>query len=80
MGIIMNIEKIKKIIYILNRRTIMSEKICLCKGITKDTIVEAIKNGADSIEAVKEATGATTGFCHGGRCKSKIEELIEENK
>lgn len=58
----------------------MSEKICLCKGITKDTIVEAIKNGANTVEGVKEATGATTGPCHGGRCKSKIETLIEENK
>ncbi|MCU9815372.1 (2Fe-2S)-binding protein [Paraclostridium sp. AKS73] len=51
----------------------MSEKVCLCKGITKETILDAIKNGADSIEAVKDATGATTGFCHGGRCKSTIE-------
>ncbi|KKY00573.1 (2Fe-2S)-binding protein [Paraclostridium benzoelyticum] len=58
----------------------MSEKVCLCKGITKETILDAIKNGADSIEAVKDATGATTGFCHGGRCKSTIEKLIEENK
>ncbi|MDM8127774.1 (2Fe-2S)-binding protein, partial [Paraclostridium benzoelyticum] len=48
--------------------------------ITTETILDAIKNGADSIEAVKDATGATTGFCHGGRCKSTIEKLIEENK
>lgn len=58
----------------------MSEKVCLCKGITKETIVEAIKNGAHSVEEVKDATGATTGFCNGGRCKSTIEKLIEENK
>lgn len=58
----------------------MSEKVCLCKGVTKETIVNAIKNGANTVEDVKEATGATTGFCHGGRCKSNIEKLIEENK
>lgn len=58
----------------------MSEIVCLCKNISKDTIVEAIKNGAKSVEEVKEATGATTGFCHGGRCKGKIEELIKENQ
>ncbi len=57
----------------------MSEIVCLCKGISEDTIVEAIKNGAKSVEEVKEATGATTGFCKGGRCKGKIEELIKEN-
>lgn len=58
----------------------MSEVICLCKNISKETIEQAIKNGATTVEAVKEATGATTGFCHGGRCKAKIEALIEENK
>ena len=30
-------------------------------------------------EKVQEATGAGTGGCHGGRCKSKILEIIEEN-
>ena len=58
----------------------MSTIIWLCKNISEETIVEAIKNGATTIEAVKEATGATTGFCHGGRCKGKIEELIAANK
>ena len=58
----------------------MSEKVCLCKGITKETIVDAIKNGAKTVDDVKDATGATTGFCNGGRCKATIEKLIEENK
>ena len=58
----------------------MSDIICLCKNISEETIVEAIKKGADTVDAVKEATGATTGFCHGGRCKAKIEALIEANK
>lgn len=53
--------------------------ICLCKKITEEEIVEAVKNGADTFEKVKEATGAGTGGCHGGRCKSKILEIIEEN-
>ncbi len=54
--------------------------ICLCKKITKEEIVEAVKNGADTYEKVQEATGAGTGGCHGGRCKSKILEIIEETK
>lgn len=59
----------------------MSDKIiCLCQGIDEDTIIEAIKNGADTIEKVKEVTGATTGYCHGSRCKEKIEELITKYK
>ncbi|WP_300256889.1 (2Fe-2S)-binding protein [Clostridium sp.] len=54
--------------------------VCLCKGISEEKIVEAVKNGALSFEEVGEKTGAGTGPCCGARCKCKIEELIEENK
>lgn len=54
--------------------------ICLCKGVSKDVIVQAIKDGADTFEKIQEATGAGTGFCGASRCRGKIEELIEENK
>ncbi|HFE9686340.1 (2Fe-2S)-binding protein [Clostridium perfringens] len=54
--------------------------VCLCKGVSKEKIVEAVKNGALSFEEVGEKTGAGTGACCGARCKCKIEELIEENK
>lgn len=55
-------------------------KICLCKGITEEEIVDAVKNGATTYEEVKEKTGAGTGVCKGARCKSKIVTIIEENK
>lgn len=58
----------------------MSTNVCLCKQITEETIVEAIKNGADTLDKVKEATGAAAGACRGGRCAAKIEELIQANK
>ena len=32
-------------------------KVCLCRGITEEQIVEAVKNGATSFEEVKEETG-----------------------
>ncbi|MGL4910792.1 MAG: (2Fe-2S)-binding protein [Romboutsia sp.] len=41
--------------------------------------MNAIKNGATTLEAVKEETGATGGVCHGIRCKKKVEELININ-
>ncbi|MGL5634554.1 MAG: (2Fe-2S)-binding protein [Sarcina sp.] len=53
--------------------------VCVHKHVSRETIVEAIKNGADTYEKVKEATGAGTGICKGLRCKKKIEELIKEN-
>lgn len=58
----------------------MSNVICICRNITEETIVSAIKNGATTLEAVKEETGATAGGCRGGRCSRKIADLIEANK
>ena len=54
--------------------------VCLCKGVEKDVIVKAIKDGADTFEKVQETTCAGTGFCGASRCGAKIEELIEDNK
>lgn len=58
----------------------MSLKVCFCKGVDEETIVEAIKNGADTFEKVSEVTGAGTGPCRGARCRKRINELVEENK
>ena len=54
--------------------------VCKCKKISEKAIVEAIKNGADTIEKVKTATGAGTGMCGGMRCTPEIEKLIKANK
>lgn len=53
-------------------------KVCICKGIPRSKIKEAIKNGAVTKEAVQKATGAGSGGCGGKRCGPKIEELLEE--
>jgi bacterioferritin-associated ferredoxin len=55
-------------------------KICLCKGISRAAIKEAIKDGADTLEKVQKATGAGSGSCCGRRCTSKILELLEQEK
>lgn len=54
--------------------------VCLCKAVTEEVIVDAIKEGADTFEKVQESTGAGTGHCRAGRCRGKIEELIIKNK
>ncbi|MGL5692846.1 MAG: (2Fe-2S)-binding protein [Peptostreptococcaceae bacterium] len=54
--------------------------VCLCKKISEDTIINAIKNGATTVEEVKEVTGATSGMCRGIRCKKKIKTLIDQYK
>jgi bacterioferritin-associated ferredoxin len=53
-------------------------KICICKGISRATIKNAIQNGARTVIEVQQATGAGTGSCCGRRCMSKIEKLFKE--
>ena len=53
--------------------------VFLCKKITEEEIVKAVKDGAKTFEEVKEATKAGSGCCKGGRCKNKIIEIIENN-
>lgn len=55
----------------------MNEKVCLCKQITADEIKKAIADGANTIEAIKEVTGAATGGCKGARCLSKVQALLD---
>lgn len=50
--------------------------VCGCKSVSKATVLEAIKNGADTVEKVGELTGAGTGKdC--GRCQALIANMIE---
>ncbi|HQB82580.1 MAG TPA: (2Fe-2S)-binding protein, partial [Candidatus Rifleibacterium sp.] len=38
--------------------------ICFCKNVDRETIINAIKAGADSLRKIQQATGA----CTGGQC------------
>lgn len=53
-------------------------KTCRCKAISRAKIKEAIKNGVDTLDKVKKATGAGTGSCKGKNCSYIINKLIEE--
>lgn len=53
-------------------------KVCICKGISRKTIKDTIKNGAKTIKEVQEATGAGSGACGGRRCTGKIQQLLKE--
>ena len=48
--------------------------VCGCKGVSLNAVVEAVKNGADTVEKVGEVTGAGTEC---GRCKILIENVIK---
>lgn len=67
----------------LQRRLDMSEEnevICLCKYVGKDTIEKAIAHGADTMDKIGRATGATRGACKGKRCKRHVHEMLVEGK
>ena len=55
----------------------MSKMVCYCMSVTEEAIIEAIKGGAHTVEAVAEVTKATTGC---GRCTPAVEALIAEHK
>lgn len=48
--------------------------VCGCKGVSLEAVVDAVKDGADTVEKVGESTGAGTGC---GRCKLLIQNVID---
>jgi NAD(P)H-nitrite reductase large subunit len=56
--------------------------VCGCKKVSLETVVSAVKSGANTVEKVGEITGAGTGVdevtgeaC--GRCKGLIQNIID---
>lgn len=53
------------------------QNACRCMGVSVQDVVNAVNNGASTVEAVGEATGAGTAC---GRCKSIIANIIENKR
>lgn len=54
------------------------EIICQCEGISKGEILEAIRRGAKTVDAVKRRVGSGMGRCQGSRCANTIRRILEE--
>ena len=55
----------------------MSETVCNCMNVDRETIVKAIKEkNLTTVEEVQDATTAGTGC---GSCVPDIEEILAEN-
>jgi len=50
--------------------------ICFCNEVTEGEVVEAIRRGACSIDAVKFRTRAGFGRCQGGSCTVRILQIL----
>ena len=53
------------------------QNVCKCKKVSVSEVIDAVKNGADTVEKVGEVTGAGTAC---GRCKSIIANIIENKR
>ncbi|MCX7552784.1 (2Fe-2S)-binding protein [Marinicella sp. S1101] len=49
--------------------------VCICHGVTEKDIQKAAKNGANSLQDVKQITGASTGC---GSCADMALEVLLE--
>lgn len=52
--------------------------ICRCEEITEEEIRQAVKDGADTIDAVKRRTRAGMGLCQGHTCSKLVARIISE--
>ena len=50
--------------------------ICRCEQVTEAEILEAIRRGADTLDAVKHLTRAGMGRCQGGFCGTSVLNLL----
>jgi len=50
---------------------------CRCKEVSIEEVLEAIRQGADSVEKIGEATKAGTEC---GRCKGILENILENGR
>lgn len=52
--------------------------ICRCEEVTKEEIVEAIRQGATTVNAVKRWTRAGMGLCQGKSCVQWVAKILSE--
>lgn len=53
-----------------------SEIICRCNNVSRETIEQAIKDGARTMNEIFDATTAGVGPC-GGSCRRKLAPMLE---
>ncbi|MDM8534183.1 (2Fe-2S)-binding protein [Clostridiaceae bacterium HSG29] len=54
----------------------MSKIICRCEEVTEEEILQAIRDGATTVDEVKKFTRAGMGLCQGRTCRKAVERMI----
>lgn len=52
--------------------------ICRCQEVTRQEILDAIADGATTVDGVKRRTRAGMGLCQGKTCQRLVAKLIAE--
>lgn len=52
--------------------------VCRCEEITKEEVIQAVRDGARSVNEVKRLLRAGMGLCQGRNCAKTIERIIAE--
>ncbi|MEI7883926.1 MAG: (2Fe-2S)-binding protein [Clostridia bacterium] len=52
--------------------------ICRCEEITKSEILEAIKKGDTTVDAIKKRTRSGMGLCQGKTCGRLVAQIIAQ--
>lgn len=60
----------------MNRHKKRPEIICRCNEVSRETIEEAIRNGAKTLNEIFDATTAGVGAC-GGSCRRKLKPFLD---
>ena len=52
--------------------------ICRCQEVTEQEILDAIRDGADTVDGVKRRTRAGMGLCQGKTCGRLVQRMIAQ--
>lgn len=52
--------------------------VCRCEEVTREKVLEAIRDGADSLTGLKRRTRAGMGLCQGRTCRRLLAGLISQ--
>ncbi len=50
--------------------------ICRCQEVTEDEIIQAIRDGATTVDGIKRRTHACMGLCQGKTCSRLIQNIL----
>jgi NAD(P)H-nitrite reductase large subunit len=53
--------------------------VCRCEEVTREEILAAIADGADTVKGVKIRTEAGMGLCQGRTCRRIISQMIAQS-